>query len=105
MSELWCSKPSSVESAQTWGGGAFPVVMGSSSETPVWPCHCLLLFLQRPLCVLDYVWPAVDAFLRAGLGGDLITVLPNCRSERTEYRGEWKESKPENLITLTAFSR
>lgn len=30
--------------------------------------------------MLDYVWPAVDAFLRVGLGGDLVTVLPNCRS-------------------------
>lgn len=80
MRELGRSKPNSMESAQTWGGGAFPVVMGSSSETPVWPVHCLLLFLQRQLCVLDYVWPAVDAFLRAGWGGDLITVLPNCRS-------------------------
>lgn len=80
MSELWCSNPSLGESSQTWGWGAFPVVMGSSSGTPVWPSHCLLLFLQRLLCVLDYVWPAVDAFLRVGLGGDLVTVLPNCRS-------------------------
>lgn len=54
--------------------------MGSSSGTPVWPFHCLLLILQRQLCVLDYVWPAVDAFLRVGLGEDLITVLSNCRS-------------------------
>lgn len=36
--------------------------------------------------MLDDVWPAVDAFLRAGLGRDLITVLPNCRSECMERR-------------------
>lgn len=64
----------------------------------------LLLFLQRQLCVLDYVWPAVDAFLRVGVGGDLITVLPNCRSVCMGVGRECKESKLENLVTLTALS-
>lgn len=36
--------------------------------------------------MLDYVWPAVGAFLRVGLGGDLITVLGNCRSLCVESR-------------------
>ena len=77
---FWCMGSGAPSPAQNWGWGAFPVVMGSSSRTPVWPFHCLLLFLQRRLCVLDYVWPAVGEFLRVGLGGDLITVLGNCRS-------------------------
>lgn len=73
--------------------------MGSSAGTLVWPFHCLLLFLQRQLCVLDYVWPAVDAFLWVELGGDLITVLPNCRSVCMGAGREWKESKLEKSIT------
>lgn len=54
--------------------------------------------------MLDYVWPAVDAFLRVGLGGDLITVLPNCRSVCRGAGREWEESNLENLSALTAFS-
>lgn len=55
--------------------------------------------------MLDYVWPAVDAFLRVEMGGDLITVLPNCRSVCMGIGREWKESNLQNLITLTAFSK
>lgn len=108
MHEPWHPNPSLVkESAPVWGRGAFPVVMGSLSGMPVWPFHCLLLFLQRQLCVLDYVWPAVDAFLRVGLGGDLITVLSKlqiCVHARGAGR-EWKESRLELLIPLSAPSR
>jgi hypothetical protein len=42
--------------------------------------------------VLDYVWPAVDAFLRVGQAEDLITVLPNCTSVCRERRDR-KERK------------
>lgn len=53
--------------------------------------------------MLDYVWPAVDAFLRVGPGEDLITVVPNCRSVCMGVGREGKESKLENQITLAAF--
>lgn len=43
--------------------------------------------------MLDYVWPAVDAFLRAGLDGDLVTVLPNCRSVCVESREQMERKQ------------
>ena len=76
MHEPWHPKPSLVkESAPVWGRGAFPVVMGSLSGMPVWPFHCLLLFLQGAVGVWGGVGPAVDASVGGGWGGDLITVL------------------------------
>lgn len=58
--------------------------------------------------MLDYVWPAVDAFLRVGPPEDLVTVLPNCRAvcacagrEGRKRRG----SKGKNLSIFTPFSR
>lgn len=43
--------------------------------------------------MLGYVWPAVGAFLRMGLGGDPITVPPNCRSVCMGVTGSGKKAR------------